>query len=182
MWKKNNLKLNIMEEREKKKLEIVSKIQVELTKIQDDEIISKFFEFVRGALSTFVDHPIGEKKPSYITAIDYVSSIACAKSTSEQQEIFENNWLKFKEHIAKFARVDKTLLEEKNFLILSVLKKEKIYNEEEIISVIRETLPSTCGNIWKETQDYEDVLSDRIWNYACSMSQSTGLSPWLFLD
>ncbi len=170
-----------MTEREEKRLEIVSKIETALAAIPDEEIIVKFFGYVRGALSTFVDHPIGEEKPSYITAIDYVLSMACAKNTIEQREIFKNKWLKFKEHISEFARVDENLLEEKNLRILSELEKEKNPDCEEIVFAIRETLPSTCGDIWKETQDYGDVLSDRQWNRACSMGESSGLSPWLFI-
>jgi len=175
-----------MDEKERKRsikrLEIVSKIDAELVVEPDEKIIIKFFAYVRGALSTFVDHPIGVEKPSYITAIDYVLSTAYAKTTAEQQEIYKSNWLKFKEHIAEFARVEEILLEKKSLSILSALEKEKISSDEEIISIIRETLPSTCGDIWKETQDYEDVLSDKEWSRACSMSQSTGLSPWLYLD
>lgn len=171
-----------MEERKEKKLEIVSKINADLAVIPDEQIIVIFFGYVRGSLSTFVDHPIGEEKPSYITAINYVLSIARQKNTIEQREIFKNYWLKFKEHISEFARVDENLLEEKNLSILSALEKEKDSDCEEVVSKIRETLSSTCGDIWKETQDYEDVLSDRQWNRACSMSESSGLSPWLFLE
>lgn len=171
-----------MEERRQKRLEIVSKIDAELVSITGEDIIAKFFAYVRGALRTFVDHPIGEEKPSYITAIDYVLSMACGKITTEQQEIFKNKWLKFKEHISEFARVDETLLEEKNLLILSELEKEKDSGCEEIVLTIRKTLSSNCGDIWKETQDYEDVLSDREWSRASRMSEGTGISPWLFLD
>ncbi|MCX6753643.1 MAG: hypothetical protein NTV03_01140 [Candidatus Nomurabacteria bacterium] len=169
-------------EREEARLLIVSKIHTELALIPDEEIVAKFFAYVRGGLSTFVDHPIGEEKPSYLTAINYVLSIASSKTDVKQQEIFRNKWLKFKEHISEFARVDEKILEAKSLSILSELKKEKNSNAEEIISLIRETLPSKCGDIWKETQDYEDVLSDREWSRACSMSEGTGRSPWLFLD
>jgi len=171
-----------MEERRKKRLEIVSKIDADLVVIPDEEIIIKFFSYVYGALSTFVDHPIGEEKPSYITAIDYVLSMVRAKNTIEQQEIFKDKWLKFKEHISEFARVDENLLGEKNLLILSELEKEKDSGCEEIVLTIRKTLSSNCADIWKETQDYEDVLSDRAWSRASRMSEDTGRSPFLFLD
>ncbi|MFA6251497.1 MAG: hypothetical protein WC603_02630 [Candidatus Paceibacterota bacterium] len=172
-----------LEKRNKMRLEIVSNVQTELATMPDDEIIAKFFAYVRGALRTFVDHPIGEEKPSYLTAVDYVLLVASSsKIDDKQKEIFKNKWIKFKEHISEFARVDENLLEEKHLLILSELEKEKVPGCEEIVSAIRETLPSTCGDIWKQTQDYEDILSDRQWNSACSMSESTGLSPWLFLE
>lgn len=177
-----------MEERKEKRLLekrflIVSKINTELVAVPDEEIIAKFFAYVRGALHSFVDHPIGEEKPSYLTAINYVLYVgSSSKMNSRQKEIFKNKWLKFKEHISEFARVDEKILEEKNLAILSALEKEKIPNLEKIISLIRETLPSKCGDIWKETQNYEYVLSNRAWSRACSMSEGTGRSPWLFLD
>ncbi len=162
--------------------DVVSKINTELELLSDEQIITEFIDYIHGALYTFVSHPFGVEKPSCITAVDYILTIASTQKTAEQKEIFKNKWLNFKENISKSARVKKEVLEVKSLLILSALNNEMTSGSEEIISVIKKTLPVKCGEIWKETQDYEDVLSDKEWDRASILGQAYKTSPWHFME
>lgn len=173
----------ISQERLEKMLEVRTKVTKDLEDTPDAELVENFFAFIQAALATFVDHPIGEKKPSYITAIDYVLEVSNTKATAEQKESFEKHWKNFKESIIEFGRVDIEVIETKNTSILAALNSDiSTSKNEEMITAMRRTLPGKCADIWKETEDYEDVLSDRNWDRACQSGRAAGLSPWLFLE